>query len=102
METKDIIYSIVDSQPEGRELLNIIKVDFSQVQDQYYNCNYLQRVVEIKFDINKLKSDGYTLKELLDISEGILAIEGGEFVLHTLRKFLAARTPRPDQNNTTQ
>jgi hypothetical protein len=99
MTTLDEIKKICNSQPEGMELLNIIKVDFSHVEDQYHDCAYFQKLVAIKYDLEKLKSGGYSLREVLEESKGIVLADVEIFVLERLQKFIFARTPRvhPDQ-----
>lgn len=92
MTTKDIIGITCSSQPEGQELLHKIKVNFNDVQSQYLNCMLMQKVVEIKLDMEKLKTVGYTLQEVLDGTTGISHDEAERFVLIKMQEFIKART----------
>jgi len=91
MTTRDIINDTCNSQPEGMELLHSIKVNFNDVQSQYLGCLLMQKIVEIKLDMNKLKTDGYTLQEVLDGCAGIVHDEAERFVLMKLQQFVNPR-----------
>ncbi len=95
METaKDIIDSIVDSQPEGKELLNIIRVSMKDVGDQYADCAVLRRIVAAKYDINVLNREGYTLQQILNTSSGLLHDEAEKFVIKHLQEYIRTRTKK--------
>lgn len=91
MHIRDIINNTCVSQPEGMELLDIIKVTFNDVQSQYLNCMLMQKMVEIKLDMEKLKSKGYTLNEVLIGTAGVGHEEAERFVLIKLQEFVKAR-----------
>jgi hypothetical protein len=86
-----IINSTLDSQPEGRNLLNTIKVKMSDVESQYHDCDLFKKVIHVKFDINKLESKGYSLQEILELGKGIMYDETERFVLNKLEEFIRNR-----------
>lgn len=100
MNTNDIIKKTCMSQPEGEKLLDTIMVSMSSVQDQYTNCMYMQKVVAVKFDENVLRNGGYSLRQILDASTGIVHDEVQRFVLEKLQRFILKRDEenKPQQN----
>jgi hypothetical protein len=90
MKTIDIIYTTCDSQPEGRKILNKIKINTSVAVNQFNNCDLLNSIIKVKFDVDKAKNEGYSLQEILDVSDGILKSEFEKFVLSELQKYISS------------
>jgi hypothetical protein len=101
MNTMEIIDATLASHPEGRSILTKIKVKTADTT--YHDCEYLRRIVSVKFDINKLDSEGYTLQEVLDQAQGIIYEEAHKFVLAKIQAYIReqnpATPPEPQQNN---
>lgn len=91
MNIRDIIKSTLNSQPEGDKLMDEVVVTMSTVNDQYLNCKYLQSIVNIKFDVEVLRTTGYTLRQIQDASNGVIHDEADRFILERLQQFIAAR-----------
>ena len=101
MTTIDIINSTLAAHPEGRSLLTKIKVKTADTS--YHDCEYMQRVVASKFDLNKLNTDGYTLQEVLDNAQGIIYEEAHKFILAKIQAYIREQNPptppEPQPNN---
>ena len=95
MTILDLINNTLDSRPEGRELLETIKVNYDDVHHSYNSCDYLQSIVHTKFDFNTLKSTGYSLQYILDNSHGIIESEAHKFILTKLQEYIV----KQDKNN---
>lgn len=91
MDIKERIYERCETQPEGLALLDTIKVKKVDVITHYMTCRAFKAVVDIKFDIDKLDGSGYTLNEILNMSDGILNTESYQFVLRKLNNYISAK-----------
>jgi hypothetical protein len=91
MHVTDIIYNTCSSRPEGRGLLNSIKINMKDIESQYHACDMFKRVVDIKFDMNKLANEGYTLQEILDLGSGVICDETERFVLKKLQEYIRSK-----------
>lgn len=102
MNTINLIHAAANTQPEGTEILKMIKVDMNNIQNQYHNCDLLRAVVGVKFDADKLSKTGYSLQEILDMSQaGVIVDEIHKFVLTKLQEFIRARQKLADTNKAT-
>lgn len=95
MTIKDQIQRIAAGTPEGIAILQNIVIGMNDIESQYHSCVAFQKVVEIKFDINKLKSNGYTLQEVLELGAGVLYDETERFVLIKLMEYIAKQKKNP-------
>lgn len=89
MTTLAIINSTINARPEGEDLLKTIVIKLEDVQIQYHNCEFFQSVLNLKFNLETLKTKGYSLQEILDNSDGIVSGELHKFVLNTLQTYIA-------------
>lgn len=102
MTELDIINATLASHPEGRSLLTKIRVRTNDTT--YHDCEFLRRIVSIKFNLEKLETEGYTLQEILDGSDGFLAPLAHNLVLARIQQYIREQNPQapPEPQPTTQ
>ena len=92
MTTLDRINELLAAN--GKTLLSTIVVHMSDVQSRYNRCELFRKIVNTKFDLEKLKTTGYTLQEVLTTGTNVLGDEIDRFVLFSLKKYINAQAAK--------
>lgn len=94
----DLIYQLTDSHPQGRGLLESVFLNMSAINAQYAQCDMLQMFVRVKFDMDKLTTVGYSLKEILEIAGDHEEVH--KFVYQRLHRHIKAEQEANKTNST--
>lgn len=88
MNVLESIKELAKARLGGTTALGEVLITFDDVKDQYLSCDLFQKVVAIKFDLNKLKTTGYSLQEVLDLGQGLMQEETEKLVYLKLQEYI--------------
>ncbi len=88
MNVLESIKELARTRLNGLDPLNTVIIKFDDIKDQYLSCELFQKVVLIKFDIEKLKNVGYSLQEVLDLGQGLMQEETEKLVYLKLQEYI--------------